>query len=326
MRKEKFIYNTQTLRYEKVVEPLSTTILRIFGFLCAAVVTGFVLMLITHKYFPSPELASVRNENQQLQSELDGFSQNFEQLSTVLQEIQKRDAYAHRMVFGMDPISEGIWEGGVGGHDKYQDLRQYEYSGEKMADLHERVDKLSRQMDIQSHSLDTILRMANEKETMLASLPSIKPVRIDKLARGLNLLSGFGMRIHPIYKVPKMHTGIDFTAPAGTPIQATGEGKVIRADRGNGYGNHVIIDHGYGYQTLYAHMSRIDVKVGQEVKRGQSIGLVGSSGTSTAPHCHYEVIFKGQKIDPINYVTDGLTPAEYEQLRKAAISANQSMD
>ena len=195
-----------------------------------------------------------------------------------------------------------------------------------MADLHERVDKLSRQMDIQSHSLDTILRMANEKETMLASLPSIKPVRIDKLARGLNLLSGFGMRIHPIYKVPKMHTGIDFTAPAGTPIQATGEGKVIRADRGNGYGNHVIIDHGYGYQTLYAHMSRIDVKVGQEVKRGQSIGLVGSSGTSTAPHCHYEVIFKGQKIDPINYVTDGLTPAEYEQLRKAAISANQSMD
>ena len=326
MRKEKFIYNTQTLRYEKVVEPLSTTILRIFGFLCAAVVTGFVLMLITHKYFPSPELASVRNENQQLQSEIDGFSQNFEQLSTVLQEIQKRDAYAHRMVFGMDPISEGIWEGGVGGHDKYQDLRQYEYSGEKMADLHERVDKLSRQMDIQSHSLDTILRMANEKETMLASLPSIKPVRIDKLARGLNLLSGFGMRIHPIYKVPKMHTGIDFTAPAGTPIQATGEGKVIRADRGNGYGNHVIIDHGYGYQTLYAHMSRIDVKVGQEVKRGQSIGLVGSSGTSTAPHCHYEVIFKGQKIDPINYVTDGLTPAEYEQLRKAAISANQSMD
>ncbi len=326
MRKEKFIYNTQTLRYEKVVEPLSTTILRIFGFLCAAVVTGFIFMLLTHKYFPSPELASLRNENQQLQSELSAFGQNFEQLSSVLQEIQKRDAYAHRMVFGLDPINEGVWEGGTGGHDKYQDLRQYEYSGEKMAQLHERVDKLARQMDLQSHSLDTILRMANEKETMLASLPSIKPVRLDKLSRGLNLLSGFGMRIHPVYKVPKMHAGIDFTAPSGTSIQATGQGKVIKAERGSGYGNHVVIDHGFGYQTLYAHMSRIDVKVGQQVKRGQSIGLVGSTGTSTAPHCHYEVIYRGSKIDPVNYVTDGLTPAEYEQLRKAALSANQSMD
>ena len=326
MRKEKFIYNTQTLRYEKVVEPLSTTILRIFGFLCAAVVTGFVLMLITHKYFPSPELASVRNENQQLQSELDGFSQNFEQLSTVLQEIQKRDAYAHRMVFGMDPISEGIWEGGVGGHDKYQDLRQYEYSGEKMADLHERVDKLSRQMDIQSHSLDTILRMANEKETMLASLPSIKPVRIDKLARGLNLLSGFGMRIHPIYKVPKMHYGIDFTAPRGTPIQATGAGKVVRAGRASGYGNQVVIDHGYGYQTSYAHMKKITVKVGQEVKRGQQIGFVGSTGTSTAPHCHYEVVYKGNKVNPIHYCMDGLSPEEYQELVRAAEMSNQSFD
>ena len=326
MRKEKFIYNTQTLRYEKVVEPLSTTILRIFGFLCAAVVTGFVLMLITHKYFPSPELASVRNENQQLQSELDGFSQNFEQLSTVLQEIQKRDAYAHRMVFGMDPISEGIWEGGVGGHDKYQDLRQYEYSGEKMADLHERVDKLSRQMDIQSHSLDTILRMANEKETMLASLPSIKPVRIDKLARGLNLLSGFGMRIHPVYKVPRMHNGIDFTAPRGTSIQATGNGRVIQAGRAGGFGLRVVIEHGYGYTTTYGHMSRIDVKVGQEVTRGEPIGLVGNTGTSTAPHCHYEVHLNGRPINPVQFVTDGLTPEEYQQLVEAAESVNQSFD
>lgn len=325
MRREKFTYNTQTLRYEKVVEPLSVTILRIFGFFCAAVLTGFIFMVLAHRYFPSPNEKALLREVEQLQAEIDLAGENFDALGSVLNKIQERDAYAHRMLFGMDPIDEAVWEGGIGGHDKYKDYRQFRNSGDAIIALKEKVDKLKLQMDLQSKSLDTIINNAKSKEEMFASIPSIKPVRSDKLARELKLLSGFGYRIHPVYKVPKMHAGIDFTAPRGTPIQSTGNGKVIQAGYGSGYGKRVIIDHGYGYQTLYGHMDRIDVKIGDVVKRGQAIGIVGSTGVSTAPHCHYEVIYKNQKIDPIQFVTDGLTPEEYQQLVEAAANENQSL-
>jgi murein DD-endopeptidase MepM/ murein hydrolase activator NlpD len=325
MRREKFTYNTQTLRYEKVIEPLSVTILRIFGFLCAAVLTGFVFMVLAHRYFPSPNEKALMREVSQLTTELELAGENFEVLEGVLAKIQERDAYAHRMLFGMDPIDQGVWEGGIGGHDKYKDYRQFRNSGEVIVNLKEKVDKLKMQMDLQSKSLDTVITNARNKEEMFASIPSIKPVRSDKLARGLKLLSGFGYRIHPVYKVPKMHAGIDFTAPRGTPIQSTGNGKVVKAGNGQGYGKRVMIDHGYGYKTLYGHMDRIDVKVGDVVKRGQAIGIVGSTGVSTAPHCHYEVHYKGRKIDPIQFVTDGLSPEEYQQLVKAASAENQSL-
>ena len=325
MRREKFTYNTQTLRYEKVVEPLSVTVLRIFGFFCAAILTGFVFMVLAHRYFPSPNERALQREVEQLQSELQLAGENFDALGNVLNKIQERDAYAHRMLFGMDPIDQGVWEGGIGGHDKYKDYRQFRNSGDDIIALKEKVDKLKMQMDIQSKSLDTIVNNAKSKEEMFASIPSIKPVRSDKLARELKLLSGFGYRIHPIYKVPKMHAGIDFTAPRGTPIQATGNGKVVMAGYGSGYGKRVMIDHGYGYKTIYGHMDRIDVKVGDVVKRGQAIGIVGSTGVSTAPHCHYEVVYKGNKIDPIQFVTDGLTPEEYQQLVEAASAENQSL-
>lgn len=326
MGKEKYIYNTHTLQYERVVEPLSSKLLRLFGFLCAAIVTGFLFMLISHRYFPSPREKSLLTENKQLRLEMDQASKEFDRLSEVLHNLQERDAYAHRMIFGMDPIDDGVWNGGTGGHDKYGNYRQFRYSGDMMASMRERVDKLKRQMELQSHSLDTIIDMAKAKEKMLASMPSIKPVRSDKLSRDLKLLSGFGYRIHPIFKVPRMHSGIDFTAPKGTPIQATGAGRVIKAERGSGFGMHVVIDHGYGYQTLYAHMSKIEVREGQTVKRGQTIGRVGSTGTSTAPHCHYEVHYRGEPINPIQYVIDGLSPKEYSDLVKAAETANQSFD
>lgn len=325
MRREKFTYNTQTLRYEKVVEPLSVTILRIFGFICAAVLTGFIFMVLAHRYFPSPNEKALKREVEQMRTELEVAGDNFDALGQVLNKLQERDAYAHRMLFGMDPIDQNVWEGGIGGHDKYKDYRQFRHSGDAIIAIREKVDKLKMQMDLQSKSLDTVITKAKGKEEMFAAIPSIKPVRSDKLARGINLLSGFGYRIHPVYKVPKMHAGIDFTAPRGTNIQATGNGRVVQAGVGSGYGKRVIIDHGYGYQTLYGHMDRIDVQVGDVVKRGQAIGLVGSTGVSTAPHCHYEVIYKNQKIDPIQFVTDGLTPEEYQQLVQAASVENQSL-
>ena len=324
MRKEKFIYNTQTLRYEKVTEPLRTKLLRFIGFLCAAVLTAFIFTLISHKIFPSPKEKALLREMDQMKSQYSHISLEFERLEKVLSNIQERDAMAHRMIFGMDPIDEDIWNMGIGGHDRYEDFSQFKYSGKLMTSVNQKMDKLSKQLVLQSKSLDTIMHLAEEKEKMLASIPTIRPVLTKKK---LNILSGFGMRIHPIFKIPKMHTGIDFTAPSGTPIQATGDGVVEKVERRKtGYGHNVIINHGYGYKSLYAHMSRMNVTVGQKVKKGQKIGTVGSTGTSTAPHCHYEVFYKGQKINPIHYCMDGLSPDEYKELVEAAANSNQSFD
>ncbi len=325
MRKEKFVYNTQTLQYEEVVESLSIKLLRVFGFTCAAVFTGFLFMLLAHKFFPSPNERSLLGENDKLRAEITKMGTEVDQMSEALSNIQERDAYAHRVVFEMDPIDENIWNGGIGGHDRYKEYRQLKYSGETLAKIKEKSDRLRQQLLLQSNSLDTILTAAKNKKDMLAAIPAIKPVRSDKLARNVKLLSGFGYRIHPIYKVKKMHTGIDFTAPRGTPIQATGKGRVVKAGRASGYGLRVVIDHGFGYQTLYAHMDRIDVKVGEELGRGQKLGIVGSTGASTAPHCHYEVMHKGAKVNPIQFVTDGLSPEEYQELVRLSETVNQSL-
>ncbi len=327
MRKEKFIYNTHTLRYEKVEESFSTKVLRVFGFICAALVTAFLLSLATHRFFPSPTEIAQRQEIEMMRSEFDAMLHEVERLQTELGNLQERDAYAHRVIFGMDPIDEGVWQGGTGGVDQFEEYRRFRESGTLVAELRQKVNRLKRQMVIQSKSLDTITTLAMEKEELLASIPSIKPVRSDKLASKVELLSGFGRRLHPIFKVPRMHTGIDFTAPEGTTIQATGRGKVVRvANHSTGYGRHVIIDHGFGYRTLYAHMSTVDVKVGDRVVRGQHIGLVGNTGRSTAPHLHYEVLYKGVRVDPINYVLDGLTPEEYQEMVRSAEMTNQSFD
>jgi murein DD-endopeptidase MepM/ murein hydrolase activator NlpD len=194
-----------------------------------------------------------------------------------------------------------------------------------MSDIKSRIDHLKRQVNLQSRSLDTIVVLAKDKETLLATMPTIKPVRSDKLSKDLRLLSGFGPRLHPVFKVMRMHNGIDFTAKSGTPIIATGDGVVDRAEHAGGFGNLVVIKHGNGYETYYGHMSKINVRKGEKVERGHVIGLVGSTGTSTAPHCHYEVHYRGQPVNPLSFVMDGLTPAEYKALTEAAETVNQSL-
>lgn len=327
MRKEKFIYNTSTLRYEKVEVSLKERILTGLGFLCAIGVTAFLFMLLVWKFFPSPQekvlLSEISAQNQQIEF----YKENFELASSALTSLHDRDRYIHRMVLEMDPIDENIWNGGVGGSERYANLMEFSNSGQLMVEVNQKIDKLKRQLVTQSKSLDAIEEKAKAKEEMLASIPSIKPVRADKLARRVKLLSGFGMRLHPIHKVRKMHQGIDFTAPKGTAIQATGDGVVERVEKkSTGYGHNIIINHGHGYKTLYGHMSRFDVKRGDKVKKGQQIGLVGNTGSSTAPHCHYEVHYKGNKVNPINYVMDGLSPTEYAELVKLSETANQSFD
>ncbi|MEO0339920.1 MAG: M23 family metallopeptidase, partial [Bacteroidota bacterium] len=319
-------YNTQTLRYEKVEESLSSKLARVFGFICAAVVTAFLFTIVIYNYFPSPKEKVLIAELNQMAGEYEKLLAEMTQVNQELDHLVEKDAYAYRMVFGMEPIDEGVLEGGVGGHDEFGSFRGLN-KGEVIIDAKRSIRKLKHQMVLQSKSLDTIISLSKDKEERLASVPSIKPVNQDRLPRHVRHLSGFGYRIHPIYKTRKMHEGIDFTAPTGTPVQATGDGIVKRVERKRtGYGHNVVIDHGFGYETLYAHFSKISVKQGGKVKRGQKIGEVGSTGTSTAPHCHYEIKYKGVKVNPIDFVLDGLTPAEYSTLAKAASSVNQSFD
>ena len=240
---------------------------------------------------------------------------------------RRGDAKVHRFVFGMDPIDQDVWQAGVGGHNQYADLLEMSHSGEILNATYASIDKLERQLDIQSSSLTELEKQALERAEMFDAIPSIKPVRVDMLKRNVTLLSGFGMRMHPVHKIRKMHWGIDFTAPSGTAIQATGAGVVssVRNSK-TGFGHHVVIDHGHGYQTLYGHMQDIIVKEGQSVTKGEKLGTVGSTGTSTAPHCHYEVHQDGRPVDPIHYCLDGLTPEEYKALVARASSAKQSFD
>lgn len=326
MGKEKFVYNTQTLRYEKVEETLGTRLLRFLGFFCAVLVFAVIIVFFAQSYLDSPKEKILKRQLQEQHDNYEIVKNRIVNLEKVLGNIQDRDAQVHRMIFGMNPIDNDVWNGGLGGHDKYGNLKQYDSEG-LMVNTMKRLDKLSRQIALQSKSLDTIETLTQNKEEMLASIPSIKPVREDKLNKSMFKMSGFGMRVHPIHKVRKMHAGIDFAARTGTKIYATGHGKIVKVNRSkSGYGNNVTIDHGYGYQTLYAHMNRIDVRVGEKVKKGQVIGTVGSTGTSTAPHLHYEVREKGKAINPIHFCMDGLNPQEYQDLVEQSSKGTLSFD
>lgn len=327
MAGKKYVYNEATLSFEEYKTPGKFRLLNLFGYLSATVVTSFVFFLLHNTYFPSTRELALKRELNEMKYHYESLAEQVDQMSGELAVVQERDAGIHRVMLGMDPIDEAVWEGGIGGNDKYANLAKYPNSGELLVATQKKVDKLMLQLKIQKNSLDTILEKANSRADMIASIPSMKPVRIDLLNKNLNAMSGFGIRLHPVHKVDRMHAGIDFTAPRGTPIQATGNGRVIKAENERvGYGNHVIIDHGYGYTTLYGHMQSYNVKVGDIVTKGQTIGYIGNTGTSTGPHLHYEVRVKGNPVDPITYVLDDLTPDEYQLLVERAALENQSFD
>ncbi|MDX1685583.1 MAG: M23 family metallopeptidase [Saprospiraceae bacterium] len=327
MRKEKYVYNQNTLQFEKVQPSIGRRIALFSGYLCGVAVFALGIFLLADRHVETPAKKALKRDISQLNHQVSSMHEELDMLDRVVANLQERDASVHRMLLGMNPIDQNIWEGGTGGHDQYRKFEQFGDANQLLAGAQKKLDKLRRQAYLQTKSLDTLEKKAMEKEGMIASIPSIKPVRIDKLKRKVNYLSGYGLRMHPVHKVKKMHNGIDFTAPRGTPIQATGDGVVKNVIRKRtGYGQHVIIDHGYGYQTLYGHMKSIHVEAGEKVTKGQQIGTVGSTGTSTAPHCHYEVRFQGRPVNPIHYVLDGLTPLEYQDLVERASRANQSFD
>jgi murein DD-endopeptidase MepM/ murein hydrolase activator NlpD len=245
------------------------------------------------------------------------------QVEKVLDEIQERDDNIYRVIFEADPIPNSIRKQGFGGINRYEKLLGLSNS-ELMINTSKKIDQLTKQLYLQSKSFDEVIDLAKNKSNMLASIPAIQPVANKDLKR---MASGYGYRIHPIYKTRKMHYGMDFSAKTGTEIYATGDGVVSKIKRSKrGYGNYVKINHGFGYETLYAHMSKYIVKKGQRVKRGEVIGYVGNSGISTAPHLHYEVRKDNKKINPMNFYYNDLSPEEYEKMLEISLQSNQSLD
>ncbi len=327
MKKEKFVYNPKSLTFEPYKAPLSRRLSQVTIYLILVCMFAAGMSYVIIEKFPSPKERMLMAEIDQMKIKYSAVNEQLAVMDKVLHNIQDRDANVHRMIFGMDPVNDDIWNAGIGGHKQYSDLTHYENSGDLLKGTLSRADQLARQLTIQSRSLDSLEFLAGEKEKMINAIPSIKPVRSDRLKRNIKYLSGFGMRIHPVHKIPKMHYGLDFTAPLGTKIRATGDGKIVRIRKDkSGYGNNITIDHGYGYESFYAHLQDIDVHQGQKVKKGEVIGSVGNTGTSTAPHLHYEIRHKGKAINPIHYCMDGLTPEEYEEMVKMASEANKSFD
>lgn len=322
MARIKYYYNTAKLRYEKVEITWKQRLLRVFGFLSATAVFALLIIVFAYSYLDSPKEKQLKREINQLQLQYELAHDKLSLMEKVMKNLQDRDDNIYRVIFEAEPISETIRTSGFTATN-YNELQSYS-NGELMIETAKRINRVAKQMYIQSRSYDEVSKMVKDKAKLLASIPAIQPISNKELNR---IGSGFGYRIDPIYKTVKMHEGIDFTAPMRTEIYATGNGRVVTVDRlHRGYGNMIVIDHGYGYRTLYAHLSKFNVRPGQQVKRGEVIGYVGNTGKSTAPHLHYEVIKDGAKVNPINFFYNDISASQYEQLITNASVVNQAFD
>jgi murein DD-endopeptidase MepM/ murein hydrolase activator NlpD len=288
------------------------------------VVMAICLFFIYIEFLGDPKLAKLQNRIAEQKFHINKLSRDVDQLNERLQDVEKRDDNIYRVVLGAEPIDKAIRDAGVGGSDRYSDIREKDVLDQDLViGLYEKVDKLRRKLYMESKSQDELVKLADNKEKLYAAIPAIQPISNKQLVA---LASGFGFRTHPIYKVRKMHSGIDFAASIGTPIYATADGKVVTVDvKFSGYGKLVEIDHGFGYRTRYAHMHDFAVRAGQHVKRGDLIGYVGNTGLSTAPHLHYEVLINGAQVDPVHYFYNDLSPTEYEKILELASIENQSL-
>jgi len=324
MAKQKYYYDKDSCKYIRVKTTPGTVILNTLGILSLTLIMAAGIVILYHNYFESPKEVKLKNELKNLEFYYDELFKKVNDLDKQMTDMAYRDDNIYRVVLGSEPIDKGIREAGVGGADRYEDIRTRDIEHEELiVKLNESVDKLRRKVYIESKSHDEIIELADNKEKLFAAIPAIQPI---PKRETVMLASGFGIRIHPIYKVRKMHTGIDFAAPIGTPIYAAADGVIDNVEISfTGYGKKVEIDHGYGYRTRYAHMHMFVVKRGQRIKRGELIGYVGDTGLSTAPHLHYEVFINGSQVNPIHYFFNDLNPAEYAKIIELASIENQSL-
>lgn len=325
MSKVKYYYDPDTLSYRKIEAKKSRRYRNIGLFLLGSFLFGLLglTILLNTNFINTPKELSLEREARNYELQFDLLNKKMEQVEQVLANIEDRDNNIYRLYFEANPIPDEQRKAGFGGVNRYKSLEGFNNS-EMIVETTKRMDIIQKQMVIQSKSLDEITKLAAEKEKLLAAIPAIQPISNDDLTR---MASGYGWRSDPFTKARKMHWGMDFTAPKGTPIYATGDGVITRADsNSSGYGNHIRIDHGFGYVSLYAHLSKYNVTAGRHVKRGDLIGFVGSTGRSEAPHCHYEIFKDGERINPINFYYGSLTAEEFENMLKTASQENQSLD
>jgi murein DD-endopeptidase MepM/ murein hydrolase activator NlpD len=324
MVKSKYRFNPDSLNYDRVRPSLKKRLMILVSYLSILLLIAILLNVFYASMFDTPREKILKRENNQLNQQYEILNQKIEHLENVLEDIEKRDDNIYRTIFNADPIPHSVRDAGFGGVNRYEYLEGYDNS-DKIIETAKRLDQLTKAVYVQSKSYDEVIEMAKSRELQLSSLPAIQPISNKDLTR---TASGWGYRIHPIYKIRKFHQGMDFTAPTGTEVYATADGTVELVERSRrGYGNKVVIDHGFGYKTLYAHLDGFNnLQKGQRVKRGDVIAYVGSTGLSTAPHLHYEVHLNGKKINPINYYFEDLTAEEYDQMIILSMRPGQSYD
>jgi len=323
MKKIKYFFNTHPLRFEKIEVPLRVRLLQLFGFIAASIVTGIIIVILIFQYIDSPKEKLLRQQNESYRESYSVLQDRVKQLELQMSELENRDNDVYRSIFEADPIPDSARVKEMEAKKEVR-LIQNLSNSDLIKNMIGQLNNLSLRMAYQTTSFVEITNMVKNKEKLLKAIPAIQPVSNKKLNR---IGGSFGYRVDPVYKDFRFHQGLDFTAPSGTPIYATADGVVQAAGFStDGYGNKVVINHGYGYQTLYGHMAKIKAKQGQSVKRGEVIGYIGSTGKSTGPHCHYEVIKRGIKVDPVYYFYNDLTPEQFDRLLKAAANNKQSLD
>ena len=323
MPRTKYKFNPDSLSFDKIRLGLGELLLRSLAYFTGSVIIAVIYWVIFAAFFDSPKEKALEREVQQLTIQYDLINREMGNVENVLDDLQKTDDNLYRTIFEAEPIPATLRDGGVGGVNRYKSLEGYRNSN-LVIETAIRLDKIRKKVYVQSKSFDDLIILSRNKEEMLRSVPAIIPISGKDLTR---IASGFGLRIHPIYKIIKFHYGMDFTAPAGTDVYSTGNGVVESVQTSQrGLGKNIVIDHGYGYSSIYGHLSNFNVRVGQKVQRGDVIGFVGNTGTSIANHLHYEIKLNGVNVDPVNYYFEDLTPAEYERVIEIASKTGQSFD
>jgi hypothetical protein len=319
----KYKFDPDSLSFDKIRLGIRTLFLRSLAFFAGSVLIALIYWAVFASFFDSPKEKALKREVEQMTIQYDLIHREMADVENVLEDLQKTDDNLYRTIFEAEPIPSSLRDGGIGGVNRYEALEGYDNS-KLVVETANRLDKIRKKVYIQSKSYDELIKLAKDKEDMLKSVPAIIPISNKDLTR---TASGYGWRIHPIYKISKFHYGMDFTAPLGTDVYATGNGTVVgMVSSQRGFGKHIIIDHGFGYSSIYAHLSNFNVRVGQKVKRGDIIGYVGNTGTSVANHLHYEIKLNGVNVDPVNYYFEDLSSEEYEKMVEIASKTGQSFD
>ena len=317
-----YIYNPNTLSYERVYPSLRKRFFIVLRHLFVGALLSVCVIAGLYFWVGSPKEKILKMENEQMQTQYRLLSKRLDEALTVMSDLQHRDDNLYRVILQADPVSQAVRTAGSGNLDRYRELSKMS-DADLVISTTQKVDQLARQVYVQSNSMDELVELAKGQEERLKHIPAIQPVSNKNLKK---TASGYGYRVDPVYKTRKFHEGMDFAADIGTPVYATGNGTVVETGWKQGYGNTVLVDHGYNYKTRYAHLSKILVNKGQKVVRGEEIALVGNTGKSTGPHLHYEVLYKGKPDNPVNYYFFDLSPEDYDRMIQLAENQGRVMD